>query len=371
MPSHRPARPQRAKVEPFTQIPNALFELLPTLSGGLTSLVFYLARETFGYHRQRTRKTNAALEAGTGLSEQGLLNALSEGFDRKLIKRSGARGCYEYELTLPKLGGQLSFLAVEDEGDDPKKVGDDTQKSWVRVPKKVGYLTPMLNKPEIKLKEIGGVGGCDPLPILDDEPLPETAPEPKLKSESPALNILLDVGVNPVKARALAATHSAAEIERQVAEWRAEWRGGQELTVNLLVWRIENRRPVAKGRADAPKCYSLEMAGDPVIPGGQALHVAAKQKPRVAAAGDLWGNVLAELSATMPPSTFGAWVADSRIAAIEGDTYLISLPNAKSTDWVKNRLEPAVRRSLSSMVGRRVQVVFIDDTFCRVAVGHD
>jgi len=60
----------------------------------------------------------------------------------------------------------------------------------------------------------------------------------------------------------------------------------------------------------------------------------------------------------MPVATFDTWVRDTWIVSHEDDEYIIGLPNSYARDWLENRLRNTIKRTLSSIVHRSVQVRF-------------
>ncbi len=72
-----------------------------------------------------------------------------------------------------------------------------------------------------------------------------------------------------------------------------------------------------------------------------------------------WQAALSELKLQMPRGTFDTWVKDTIVLGCEQDSYVIGTPNAFVNDWLENRLGPTMRRILSTVVGRGVEVRFV------------
>lgn len=72
----------------------------------------------------------------------------------------------------------------------------------------------------------------------------------------------------------------------------------------------------------------------------------------------VWQTVLSELALQMPAPTFDTWVRDTVVLGYEDGEFIIGLPNAYARDWLENRLRPTIKRSLSGIMRRAVQVQF-------------
>lgn len=73
----------------------------------------------------------------------------------------------------------------------------------------------------------------------------------------------------------------------------------------------------------------------------------------------VWQTVLGELALQMPAPTFDTWVRDTVVLAYEDGEFIIGLPNAYARDWLENRLRPTIKRSLTSIMRRAVQIRFL------------
>ncbi len=74
---------------------------------------------------------------------------------------------------------------------------------------------------------------------------------------------------------------------------------------------------------------------------------------------DVWGQVLARLAATLPAATFDQWVRATSLVGVEDGLYTVGTPDALAREWLHNRLNQAVQRALSGVVGRSVTVQFV------------
>lgn len=72
----------------------------------------------------------------------------------------------------------------------------------------------------------------------------------------------------------------------------------------------------------------------------------------------VWQMLLSELSLQMQSATYNTWVRDTWVIAYEDGEFIIGLPNAYARDWLENRLRHKIKRVLSSLIHRSVQVQF-------------
>lgn len=72
----------------------------------------------------------------------------------------------------------------------------------------------------------------------------------------------------------------------------------------------------------------------------------------------VWQMLLSELALQMPSATYSTWVRDTWVIAYEDGEFIIGLPNAYARDWLENRLRHKIKRVLSALIHRSVQVQF-------------
>ncbi|MEZ4868917.1 MAG: chromosomal replication initiator protein DnaA [Caldilineaceae bacterium] len=72
----------------------------------------------------------------------------------------------------------------------------------------------------------------------------------------------------------------------------------------------------------------------------------------------VWQMLLSELSLQMPSATYNTWVRDTWVIAYEDGEFIIGLPTAYAQDWLENRLRHKIKRALSSLIHRSVQIHF-------------
>src|SRR5947199_9479679 len=73
----------------------------------------------------------------------------------------------------------------------------------------------------------------------------------------------------------------------------------------------------------------------------------------------IWQTALGQLQMEIPKSTFDTWVRGTTLLTHEDGSYVVGVHNAYAKDWLENRLSGAVRRTLTGIVGRTVEVRFV------------
>jgi chromosomal replication initiator protein len=73
----------------------------------------------------------------------------------------------------------------------------------------------------------------------------------------------------------------------------------------------------------------------------------------------LWQAALGQLQVEMPRATFDTWVRDAELLAYEDGTFVVGVENAYARDWLQDRLLSSVKRVLTGMAGRTVEVRFV------------
>ncbi len=74
---------------------------------------------------------------------------------------------------------------------------------------------------------------------------------------------------------------------------------------------------------------------------------------------EAWEVARSQLRLQMSKSTYETWVRDSVYMAHEDGAFVIGVPNAYAKDWLSMRLRPLIKRTLSGIVGRAVDVTFV------------
>ena len=73
----------------------------------------------------------------------------------------------------------------------------------------------------------------------------------------------------------------------------------------------------------------------------------------------VWQATLGQLQLEMTKGTFDTWVRDTTLLTHEDGTFVIGVANAYAKDWLENRLLSTIKRTLTNIVGRTVEVRFV------------
>jgi chromosomal replication initiator protein len=73
----------------------------------------------------------------------------------------------------------------------------------------------------------------------------------------------------------------------------------------------------------------------------------------------IWQTALGQLQMEIPRSTFDTWVKGTSLLTHEDGSYVVGVGNAYAKDWLENRLSGTVRRILTNLAGRSVEVRFV------------
>jgi chromosomal replication initiator protein len=76
-------------------------------------------------------------------------------------------------------------------------------------------------------------------------------------------------------------------------------------------------------------------------------------------AAQVWQAALGELQLQMTRPTFDTWLRPAKVVAYEDGEFIIAVPNAYSQDWLERKLLSSIKRSLSGILDRSVDVRFI------------
>lgn len=74
--------------------------------------------------------------------------------------------------------------------------------------------------------------------------------------------------------------------------------------------------------------------------------------------GDIWQMALDDLALSMPAPTYETWVRDTSVLGYEDGEFVIGVPHAYARDWLQNRLRPQIKRILSRLLQRSIEVTF-------------
>jgi chromosomal replication initiator protein len=72
-----------------------------------------------------------------------------------------------------------------------------------------------------------------------------------------------------------------------------------------------------------------------------------------------WQAALGQLQMELPRAAYATWVRDAEYLAYEDSTFIIGVRNAYARDWLEDRLLATVKRVLTGILGKTVDVRFV------------
>lgn len=76
-------------------------------------------------------------------------------------------------------------------------------------------------------------------------------------------------------------------------------------------------------------------------------------------AAQIWSAALGELQLQMTQATFETWLRDSQLLRYEEGTFVIAVKNGYAKDWLEHRLRPTIKRTVSRLSDRTIDVKFV------------
>lgn len=124
------SEPSRIVPPNYTQIPNVVLDSMSEMSDSEFRVVLAVARQTFGWHRERDKISVSQLQKLTGLSRQGVVNGIKAGEQRGIIERipdeTDKRGGIWYRLLVNDVD-QSTELTRTSQRTRPELVNDVDQ----------------------------------------------------------------------------------------------------------------------------------------------------------------------------------------------------------------------------------------------------
>jgi len=73
----------------------------------------------------------------------------------------------------------------------------------------------------------------------------------------------------------------------------------------------------------------------------------------------VWEAALGELQLQVTKANYETWLKDTSGADFQGDVFTISAPTTFATEWLEKRLQPLIKKTLSSILGHPLEVRFL------------
>ncbi len=80
--------------------------------------------------------------------------------------------------------------------------------------------------------------------------------------------------------------------------------------------------------------------------------------PQLSVEDAIWDETLSILQGQMTKAMFNSVMQSTSLVGAENDTYIVNAGSAMAKDWLENRLKNVVRRTLTNVVGAKVEVEF-------------
>ena len=76
----------------------------------------------------------------------------------------------------------------------------------------------------------------------------------------------------------------------------------------------------------------------------------------------LWSAALGEMQLALSKANYETWFKDTAIVSEEDDVFMVGVPNAFAREWLENKYRSQVRETLQRLIGRTVDVRFVNMT---------
>ena len=76
-------------------------------------------------------------------------------------------------------------------------------------------------------------------------------------------------------------------------------------------------------------------------------------------AAQAWQAAVGQLQMEMPKAAFDTWVRDADLLSYEDGSFTIGVQNAYARDWLENRLASTIKRLLTGIMNRSIEVRFV------------
>jgi len=74
---------------------------------------------------------------------------------------------------------------------------------------------------------------------------------------------------------------------------------------------------------------------------------------------EIWQAALGQLQLQVTPADYDTWIRDTTVVSQEDGLFVIGTPSTFAREWLKNRLHNLIKKTLTGLVGRTVDVRFV------------
>lgn len=352
----------------YTQIPNTLLDdLMMLMDGAELKVTLAIARQTFGFHRERHSLSLSELQGLTGLSKQGVINGVDAGAKRGTIARSkGRRGGFVYELII-NVTSQINGLVngvdkstsqksgqVDDASEATSQINglapvnllDSTsQKSGQELVNGVDSATPMLNKEKESIKETQK--GEE-----EDTHVRDAIHQAWFDYYGEELPVNLDIPI----------TGLAAETSEEAVIYGIRCSvDAKSRNFRYIAQCARNYIPVPP--TNGQSAYHVDFPG--IVPMPAAPLPAPVPEPPPMAHDDFWAVALVELLPSLPGVATsylkGSTCADTGEEVDGRPLYRITVEERAEAGvgWLMAQAGPSIKFKLGTILGKRVQVEIV------------
>lgn len=351
----------------YTQIPNLILDdIMRYMDGAELKVTLAIARQTFGFHREKIRLTISDIEELTGLSRPSVTVALDVGMRRNLIQRdAGSDGKFNYSLVIndevlatSKKNLPVKRLYCDDSKETlppvVKEIYRDSKETLPKSVKRVDRLTPVLKKEKETSKE--KLEDDDlPLPLVDSGACMAVHQAWRDQyGESMPANLIVPIDGLTVECGPAAVIHGIVMSKAN--------NGRNFGYIAKCARNYVPPAPAASYAIDLPGAYRAEPSAVAIPPA-----MPRPALPAPLAHGDPWAVCLAELSMTMPNMAVTYLAGSVCEAAGEVDgvpLYRVTVGECARAgmDWLKHQGGAAIRRKLGSVLGMPVLIEIVTES---------
>src|SRR5688572_1205062 len=91
---------ERIQPPTYTQIPNVILDAIADVSDAELRVLLFLARQTFGWHRESYKASTSFIARATGMSPQGVINGVRRLLEKGVMTREPDGDSFSYCLSV-------------------------------------------------------------------------------------------------------------------------------------------------------------------------------------------------------------------------------------------------------------------------------
>lgn len=271
-------------IEPnYTQIPNLILDNMGQLSDAELRVLLFLCRQTFGWHRENTKKASTAFIAkSTGMSDQGVINGVKRMIEKGIVERSPSGNSFTYSIVVAELEpsngvGDSDLPPINGVGTQQQKTTNGVDTQTVKTINGVGT-----NKERGERKGNKETGVSEPEPC---EEVPPTTPQPAIEQQAEQVYAAYPRKVGKPKALASIAKqikkHSFDHVLKLTVQFGGLWRDEKDLTYcpHPTTWFNQERFNDSPSDWNKPKganSYAGQNKAEPLS--GSAIDVTPEEE---------------------------------------------------------------------------------------------